>query len=226
MDVCRARAPSIPGKPPTSAFRSCLFHRTQRPGRGARLHGAPGPPPPTADREGTNPPAPACGVWGPRHGVDTAGLLLDFMGKQPCGFEQVTIQQPVGPGGSGSPRVHWAPDHPGHSLLCWTGARDRAWGAGCDRGTALVPGEVVNQPGRRPGGAGVMEPVSVSGHAKPARGLPPPPPAPGDSHGHLELLHPLPLHVFRLAEKLEALLPLQVDEIEAIGPLWGERGCT
>lgn len=27
-DVCWARAPSIPGKPPTSAFRLCLFHRT------------------------------------------------------------------------------------------------------------------------------------------------------------------------------------------------------
>lgn len=42
-----------------------------------------------------------------------------------------------------------------------------------------------------------------------------------DSHGHLELLHPLPLHVLRLAEELEALLALQVDQVEAVGPLRG-----
>lgn len=44
-----------------------------------------------------------------------------------------------------------------------------------------------------------------------------------NSHGHLELLHPLPLHVFRLAEELEALLSLEVNQVEAIGPLWGQR---
>lgn len=44
-----------------------------------------------------------------------------------------------------------------------------------------------------------------------------------NSHGHLELLHPLPLHVFRLAEELKALLSLEVNQVEAIGPLWGQR---
>lgn len=44
---------------------------------------------------------------------------------------------------------------------------------------------------------------------------------PSHSHGHLELLHPLPLHVFCLAEELETLLPLKVNQVEAVGPLWG-----
>lgn len=47
-------------------------------------------------------------------------------------------------------------------------------------------------------------------------------PVRADSHGHLKLLHPFPLHVLCLAEKLEALLALQVNEIEAVGPLRGD----
>ena len=39
------------------------------------------------------------------------------------------------------------------------------------------------------------------------------------SHGHFKLLHPLPLGLLRLAEELEALLSLQVDQVEAVGPL-------
>jgi len=39
------------------------------------------------------------------------------------------------------------------------------------------------------------------------------------SHGHLKLLHPLPLGLLGLAEELEALLALQVDQVEAVGPL-------
>lgn len=46
---------------------------------------------------------------------------------------------------------------------------------------------------------------------------------PRHSHGHLKLLHPLPFHLFRLAEKLEALLALKVSEVEAVRPLWRER---
>lgn len=44
-----------------------------------------------------------------------------------------------------------------------------------------------------------------------------------NSHGHLKLLHPLPLHVLRLAEELKALLSLEVNQVEAIGPLGGQR---
>lgn len=36
------------------------------------------------------------------------------------------------------------------------------------------------------------------------------------SHCHFKLLHPLPLHLLGLAEELEALLSLEVDEVEAI----------
>lgn len=37
-------------------------------------------------------------------------------------------------------------------------------GDSCDRGTALTPGWTIKQPGRYQGGAGAMEPASVSGH--------------------------------------------------------------
>lgn len=43
---------------------------------------------------------------------------------------------------------------------------------------------------------------------------------PRHSHGHFKLLHPLPFHLFRLAEKLESLLALKVSEVEAVRPLW------
>lgn len=46
-------------------------------------------------------------------------------------------------------------------------------------------------------------------------------PSQGHSHGHFKLLHPLALHLLRLAEELEALLALEVGEVEAVGPLWG-----
>lgn len=36
------------------------------------------------------------------------------------------------------------------------------------------------------------------------------------SHCHFKLFHPLPLHLLRLAEELEALLSLEVDQVEAI----------
>lgn len=39
------------------------------------------------------------------------------------------------------------------------------------------------------------------------------------SHGHFKLLHPLPLRLLGFTEELEALLPLQVDQVETIGPL-------
>lgn len=57
-------------------------------------------------------------------------------------------------------------------------------------------------------------------------GAPEPPRCPLDSHGHLKLLHPLPLRVLRLAEELEALLALQVDQVEAVGPLGGGGMCV
>lgn len=43
------------------------------------------------------------------------------------------------------------------------------------------------------------------------------------SHGHFKLLHPLPLHLLSLAEELEALFPLEVDQVEAIRPLQEEK---
>lgn len=43
------------------------------------------------------------------------------------------------------------------------------------------------------------------------------------SHGHLKLLHPFPLGVLCFTEELKALLALQVDQVEAIGPLQRER---
>jgi len=42
------------------------------------------------------------------------------------------------------------------------------------------------------------------------------------SHCHFKLLHPLPLHLLCLAEELEALLSLQVDQVEAVRPLQKE----
>lgn len=44
------------------------------------------------------------------------------------------------------------------------------------------------------------------------------------SHCHFKLLHPLPLHLLRLAEELEALLSLEVDEVEAVRPLREKTG--
>lgn len=43
------------------------------------------------------------------------------------------------------------------------------------------------------------------------------------SHGHLKLLHPLPLGFLSFTKELEALLPLQVDQVETIRPLWRKR---
>lgn len=39
------------------------------------------------------------------------------------------------------------------------------------------------------------------------------------SHGHFKLLHPLPLCLLSFTKELEALLPLQVDQVEAVRPL-------
>jgi len=39
------------------------------------------------------------------------------------------------------------------------------------------------------------------------------------SHGHSKLLHPLPLRLLGFTKELEALLPLQVDQVEAVRPL-------
>ncbi len=39
------------------------------------------------------------------------------------------------------------------------------------------------------------------------------------SHGHVKLLHPLPLRLLSFTKELEALLPLQVDQVETVRPL-------
>lgn len=42
-------------------------------------------------------------------------------------------------------------------------------------------------------------------------------------HGHVKLFHPLPLCLLSFTEKLEALLPLQVDQEETIRPLESKK---